>query len=122
MYMGGSYGGALHDQDFRPTMRYYTRDRFPFPQGNAGPYEVNPGMPGLDNPPFPAFPVAQPGAICAAGSGKMNFYRPNQALVRGVVRGGMGGPGYAMPILPVIVAVGATIFLFGSNLLAGRRK
>ena len=94
MYLrGNDRNPFLVSQDYRPTMRYYGRDRFPFPQGNGGPYDVNPATPGLDHPPFAAFPIAQPGAICAAGSGKMNFFRPNQALVRGVVRGGMQGMG-----------------------------
>ena len=100
-------------------LRYYARDRFPFAQGNGGPYDVNPATPGLDNPPFPAFPVAQPGAICAAGSGKMNFYRPNQAFTRGVVRGGMQGmPGGESSLLLQIAEIG--IGLLGVGLLLGK--
>jgi hypothetical protein len=101
-------------------MRYYSGDRFPFPQGNAGPYDVNPATPGLDNPPFAAFPVAQPGAICAAGSGKMNFYRPNQALTRGVVGGGMHGMrggGDSSSLLLQIAEIG--IGLLGVGLILG---
>jgi hypothetical protein len=96
-------------------LRYYGRDRFPFPQGNGGPYDINPATPGLDNPPFPAFPVAQPGAICAAGSTKMNFYRPNQALVRGVVRGGMQGMrgGESSSLLLQVAEIGMSALALG---------
>jgi hypothetical protein len=31
---------------------YYVSDRFPFPQGNGGPYDVFPGNPQLTTPPF----------------------------------------------------------------------
>jgi hypothetical protein len=100
-------------------LRYYARDRFPFAQGAGGPYDVNPATPGLDNPPFSAFPVAQPGAICAAGSGKMNFFRPNQALVRGVVGGGMHGMrGGDSSLLLQIAEIG--IGLLGVGLLLGK--
>ena len=117
-YLRGSYGGAFRDPDFRPTMRYYTRDRFPYPQGSGGPYDVEPGVPGLDNPPFQSFPVSQPGAICAAGSTKLNFYRPNQALVRGVVRGGMGadrGPSLLLQIAEIGIGLLTAGLLLGKS-------
>lgn len=102
-------------------LRYYGSDRFPFAQGSGGPYDVNPATPGLDNPPFQSFPVSQPGAICASGSTKMNFYRPNQALVRGVVRGGMQGMrggGDSSSLLLQIAEIG--IGLLGVGLLMGK--
>lgn len=101
-------------------LRYYARDRFPYAQGNGGPYDVNPGTPGLDNPPFPAFPVAQPGAICAAGSTKMNFFRPNQALNRGVVRGGMQGMRGGEPASLFLQIAEIGIGLLGVGLLLGK--
>ena len=103
-------------------MRYYAQgDRFPYPQGTGGPYDVFVCNPHLANPPFESFPVSQPGAICAAGSTKLNFFRPNQALVRGVVGGRSLGQS-STPILPLAIVGGAALFLFGSNLFVGRRR
>jgi hypothetical protein len=97
----------------RGPMQYYARDRFPYPQGNGGPYDITPGTPGLDNPPFSSFPVSQPGAICASGSTKLNFYRPNQALVRGVVRGGMHGANGGSSLLLQIAEIGMSALALG---------
>jgi len=133
MYLRGQSVHPYHNQrsdfmvtsDYRPTMRYYAQDRFPFAQGPGGPYDVWPATPGLDNPPFSSFPVAQPGAICAAGSGKMSFFRPNQALVRGVVGGGMRGMGVSPTSLSPMLLLGGAIasigaLLLGTNLLRHR--
>jgi hypothetical protein len=131
MYLGQSDPYALNQRTdflvtkgYRPTMRYYASDRFPYAQGPGGPYEIYPSTPGLDNPPFQSFPISQPGAICAAGSTKLNFFRPNQALVRGVVgrQASIGLGDGSLPIVPLAIAGGALLFLFGSNLLTGRRR
>jgi hypothetical protein len=106
--------------DYRPTMRYYSSNRFPGSQGAGGPYDVFNLTPGLDNPPFQSFPVSQPGAICAAGSTKLNFFRPNQALVRGVVgrQASIAGLGDgSLPIVPLAIVGGALALLFGSKIL-----
>jgi hypothetical protein len=46
-------------------LAYYVSDRFPFPQGDGGPYTLYPGNPSLLNPPFPATSAA----AVRAGSG-----------------------------------------------------
>ena len=105
----------------RGRMDYYAQgDQWPYPQGSGGPYRLFLCAPHLDNPPFQSFPVSQPGAICAAGSTKLNFYRPNQALVRGVVRGGrMAGFSDDRPSLLLQIAeIG--IGLFAVGLLTGK--
>ena len=104
----------------RGRMEYYAQgDQWPYPQGPGGPFGTFICTPRLDNPPFQAFPVSQPGAICAAGSTKLNFYRPNQALVRGVVRGLAGdGRGDSPSLLLQIAEIG--IGLLGVGLLLGK--
>ena len=111
----------LHDQ--RRVLNYYAQgDRFPYPQGNGGPFEIFICRPNLDNPPFP---VSQPGAICAAGSGTMNFFRPNQALVRGVIRGGatqMSGLGDSSVSMPLLIGGLGVALLAGWMALGPRRR
>ena len=46
----GGGGGMTGDLDF--DLGYYVSDRFPFPQGNGGPYDSFPGSPYLANAPF----------------------------------------------------------------------
>jgi len=46
----GGGGGVSGDLDF--DLGYYVSDRFPYPQGNGGPYDNFPGNPYLANAPF----------------------------------------------------------------------
>lgn len=109
--------------DRRRALHYYAQgDQFPYPQGNDGPFDTFICRPHLDNPPFP---VAQPGAICASGSGKMNFFRPNQALARQIVRGGSGGVGWlgqsSSVSMPLLLG-GIGVALFAGWLALGPRR
>jgi hypothetical protein len=56
--------GADLDMD----LGYYVSDRFPFPQGNGGPFDVFPGSPYLQNPPFPATSASAVRAGAAAAT------------------------------------------------------
>jgi len=51
-------------------MGYYVSDRYPYPQGNGGPYDAYPGQPYLSTPPFPATSAAavRAGAAAAAAA------------------------------------------------------
>lgn len=110
----------MYLSDQRRVLNYYAQgDRFPYPQGNAGPYETFICRPNLDNPPFP---VAQPGAICAAGCGRMNFYRPNQALMRNVIRGGMQGLGDSSVSMPLLLGGIGVALVAGWLALGSRRR
>ena len=52
----GGGGGMSGDLDF--DLGYYVSDRFPFPQGEGGPYVNFPGQPYLANAPFAATSAA----------------------------------------------------------------
>ena len=52
----GGGGGVSGDLDF--DLDYYLSDRFPYPQGNGGPYDNYPGSPYLANAPFAATSAA----------------------------------------------------------------
>lgn len=52
----GGGGGMSGDLDF--DLGYYVSDRFPFPQGEGGPYANFPGSPYLANAPFAATSAA----------------------------------------------------------------
>jgi hypothetical protein len=52
----GGGGGVSGDLDF--DLGYYISDRFPFPQGEGGPYANFPGSPYLANAPFAATSAA----------------------------------------------------------------
>jgi len=103
---------------------YYAEgDTFPYPQGNGGPYPMFICRPNLNNPPFPAFPVAQPGAICASGSATMNFFRPNQAFVRQTVKAGgpLSGMGDSSISTPLLLG-GLAVAGFAAWLALGPRR
>lgn len=83
-------------------LRYYTDDRFPFPQGAGGPWSLFPGNPSLANPPF-----------------GLNFYRPNQAISRGTYARRLNGLGQ-IEVDPTMLALGIgalalAMFLFGGT-------
>lgn len=61
-------GGLSGDLDF--DLGYYTSDRFPYPQGNGGPYDAFPGSPYLAAPPYPVTSAAavRAGAAAAAAA------------------------------------------------------
>jgi hypothetical protein len=62
---------------------YYVSDRFPFPQGNGGPYDPFVGTPSLSSPPFSTTSAAgvRAGQVAAAA-----------ALTPGAARGADGSP------------------------------
>jgi hypothetical protein len=60
--------GSVTSAAMSGDLAYYVDDRFPFPQGAAGPYGLFPGNPSLSNPPFPATSAAAVRAGAAAAS------------------------------------------------------
>jgi len=66
--MAAQTGGMSGDMDF--DLGYYVSDRFPFAQGNGGPYDAYPGSPYLASPPFPTTSAAavRAGAAAAAAA------------------------------------------------------
>jgi hypothetical protein len=76
----GGGGGMSGDLDF--DLGYYVSDRFPFPQGEGGPYVNFPGQPYLANAPF----AATSAAAVRAGQGAAAAL---PAAVAGATTGGM---------------------------------
>ena len=68
---------------------YYVSDRFPFPQGNGGPYDAFPGTPQLTTPPFSTTSAAGVRAGQAAAAA---------ALVPGAAAGGGTGSGSPLEV------------------------
>jgi hypothetical protein len=90
-------------------LRYYDADRFPFPQGINGPWSAFPGSPALANPPL-----------------ALGFYRPNQAISRGVYGRRLSGLGQ-IEVDPTLLALGIGalalgMFLFGKKKSGKRRR
>jgi len=77
-------------------LAYYVSDRFPFPQGDGGPYVNFPGNPMLANPPFPATSAAAVRAGTAAAAAALPAAAPAAALHGiGTGRWGVNGAGDA---------------------------
>lgn len=85
-------------------LRYYTADRFPFPQGAAGPYPAFPGTPSLANPPF-----------------GLSFYRPNMAIDRGTYARRLSGLGQ-IEVDPTLLTIGVGALATGMFLLGRKKK
>jgi hypothetical protein len=76
--------GSVTSAAMSGDLAYYVDDRFPFPQGAAGPYGLFPGNPSLSNPPFPATSAAAVRAGAAAASAAL------PAQVAGIATGRWG--------------------------------
>lgn len=82
----GGGGGVSGDLDF--DLGYYVSDRFPFPQGEGGPYVNFPGNPYLANAPFAATSAAAVRAGQAAAAA-LPAVAGAGAPVAGATPGGM---------------------------------
>lgn len=60
--------GSVTSAAMSGDLAYYVSDRFPYPQGNDGPYANFPGNASLANPPFPATSAAAVRAGTAAAA------------------------------------------------------
>jgi hypothetical protein len=67
------------DLDF--DLGYYISDRFPYPQGTAGPFDAYPGTPYLSNPPFPSTSAAAVRAGAAAAATANQLSLPSGSIV-----------------------------------------
>ena len=85
-------------------LRYYDADRFPFPQGTNGPWSAFPGSPSLAHPPF-----------------GLSFYRPNQAISRGVYGRRLSGLGQ-IEVDPTLLATGVGALALGMFLFGRKKK
>lgn len=109
-------------------MGYYDTDIFPFPQAAGGPFQAFPGVPGLANPPFGSAKIP-PVMTCPRPKG-MSFFRPNQAIARGLY--GLGqdstdttaiitNPAFPVAVnMPLLLAGGGALLL--AFVLFGKKK
>jgi len=93
----GANSGSATAAAMSGDLAYYGSDRFPYPQGDGGPYAMFPGNPSLANPPFPATSAAAVRAGAAAAAAALPAPGAPSAAVHGIGTGrwGVNGAGDA---------------------------